>query len=112
MTLKLSLFVTVKVPLLQQRRSLSLVSGLSGFSVLYQIQQGEKCCSDLKEITQVDFAGSGEGNCIVLGQAGQFLALPEYLMLSQLLWMWFIYYFACIQQTSVNTVQINSESFE
>lgn len=73
------------------------VSGLNGFSVLYQIQQGEECCTDLEEITQVDFAWSGEGDCIVLGQAGQFLALPVFLMLSQLLWMWFVYYFACIQ---------------
>lgn len=45
----------------------------------------------------VDLAGNGEGDCIVLGQAGQFLALPEYLMVLQILWMWAIHYFACIQ---------------
>lgn len=57
----------------------------------------QKCCSDLKEITHVDFAENGEGDCIVLGQAGPFSALPEYLMVFQLLWMGLIDYFACIQ---------------
>lgn len=73
----------------------------------------EKCCSDFNEITQVDFAWVEKVTALCsMCQAGQFLALPEYLRLSQLLWTWFIYCFACIQQTSVNLVEINSESFE
>ena len=71
------LFVAARLPLLQQMRLIYLVSGFAVFSVLYQNQTGKKPCRDLKETTEVDFAGSGEGDCIVLGQAGKFLALPE-----------------------------------
>lgn len=85
-----------------------LFFGKGGPSFLFQVwlfslvcmrerEAAEKCCSDLKEIMRVDFAKNREGDCIVLGQAGQFSALPEYLVVFQLLWMGLIDYFACIQ---------------
>lgn len=62
-------------------------------------KSAENYCSDrgLQEITYLDFAENRKGNCIVLGQARQFLALSGHLMVFQLLWMCPIHYFACIQ---------------